>query len=55
MHARIDFILGQVEAAAQEDFLKPYSTDEFRSRVQRIKTYVENRNRAFLDQLTPPS
>jgi len=52
MHARIEFILGQVEAAAQEDFLKPYSTEEFRSRVQRIKAYVENRNRAFLEQLS---
>jgi len=52
MQSRIDFILGQIEAAAQEDVLKPYSTDEFRSRAGTFKAYIENRNRAFLEQLT---
>ena len=54
MQARIDFILAQIEAAAAEDPLKPYSTDEFRGRVQRIRDYVAQRNAAFLDQLSAP-
>lgn len=54
IQARIDFILGQIEAAATEDLLKPYSTDEFRASIQRMREYVDRRNRAFQDQLSAP-
>jgi spore coat protein CotH len=54
IHARIDFIFGQIQAAALEDPLRPYSFDVFRNRVEEIKAYVEARNRTFLEQLTTP-
>src|SRR6185503_1458417 len=54
IQARVDFILGQIEAAAAEDPLKPYSTEEFRRRVQEIRAYVEQRNLAFQAQLSAP-
>lgn len=54
MHARVDFIFAQIEAAALEDPHKRYSNEAFRASAQEIKAYVERRNRAFLDQLTAP-
>jgi spore coat protein CotH len=54
MQARIDEILAQIDAAAAEDPLKPYSTDEFRATAAQIRTYIEQRNRAFLEQLSGP-
>lgn len=54
IHARIDFIFNQIEAAAREDPLRPYSFDEVRDRAAEIKDYVEERNRLFLEQVATP-
>jgi spore coat protein CotH len=54
IQARIDVILAQIDAAAAEDPLKPYSTDEFHGRVTEIRGYVEQRTSAFQAQLSAP-
>lgn len=54
LQARIDAILAQIDAAAAEDPLKPYSTEEFHDRVQEIRGYVEQRTSAFQAQLSAP-
>lgn len=54
VHARVDYILEQIRAAAHEDPLKPWTSETFEARVQALKRYVADRNAAFLGQLSGP-
>jgi spore coat protein CotH len=54
MQARVDAIWAQIQAAAEEDALKPYSMSSTLYRIGRIKEYIEERNAAFLEQLNAP-
>jgi len=51
VHARIDAVFAQIQAAALEDPLKPYSNDEILEWRDRIKQYVLERNAALQAQL----
>ena len=49
--ARMDAVFAQIQAAAMEDPLKPYSNEEVLDWRDRLKQYVIDRNAAFQAQL----